>query len=134
MIKKVNHIGIAVSNGREALKFFEDTFGLKATGTETVEDQKVKVFFIPVGETRIELLEPTAPDSPVQKFIEKRGGGMHHIAFEVEDIESELEKLSRQGVQLIDTQPRKGAHGTRIAFIHPRSTGGILLELCQTEG
>lgn len=130
MLKKVNHIGIAVKSIEEAKKFYE-TMGLKVEGEEVVEEQKVRVAFIQVGETRIELLEATSEDSPVAKFIEKRGEGIHHIAFQVDDIEKALELLKSKGVRLIDEKPRRGAHNTRIAFIHPKSTNGVLVELCQ---
>lgn len=130
MVKKVNHIGIAVKSIEEAKKLYE-LLGLKVDGEEVVEDQRVKVAFIQVGETRIELLEPTDPSSPVYKFIEKRGEGIHHIALEVEDIQKMLKILGESGVELIDKEPRIGAHNTRIAFIHPKSTRGVLLELCE---
>ena len=130
MLKKVNHIGIAVRSIEEAKRFYE-VMGLQVEGYEVVEEQKVRVAFVPVGETRIELLEPTSEDSPVAKFIAKRGEGIHHIAFEVEDIEKALEVLKENGVRLIDEEPRRGAHGTRIAFLHPKSTNGVLIEICQ---
>ena len=130
MLKKVNHIGIAVRSIEEAKSFYE-VMGLQVEGYEVVEEQKVKVAFVPVGETRIELLEPTSEDSPVAKFIAKRGEGIHHIAFEVDDIEKALEVLKESGVRLIDEKPRRGAHGTRIAFLHPKSTNGVLIEICQ---
>ncbi len=130
MLKKVNHIGIAVRSIEEAKRFYE-VMGLQVEGYEVVEEQKVKVAFVPVGETRIELLEPTSEDSPVAKFIAKRGEGIHHIAFEVDDIEKALEVLKENGVRLIDEEPRRGAHGTRIAFLHPKSTNGVLIEICQ---
>ncbi len=130
MLKKVNHIGIAVRSIEEAKRFYE-VMGLQVEGYEVVEEQKVKVAFVPVGETRIELLEPTSEDSPVAKFIAKRGEGIHHIAFEVDDIEKALEVLKESGVRLIDEKPRRGAHGTRIAFLHPKSTNGVLIEICQ---
>ena len=130
MLKKVNHIGIAVRSIEEAKMFYE-VMGLQVEGYEVVEEQEVKVAFVPVGETRIELLEPTSEDSPVAKFIAKRGEGIHHIAFEVDDIEKALEVLKENGVRLIDEEPRRGAHGTRIAFLHPKSTNGVLIEICQ---
>jgi len=131
MIKRVDHIGIAVNNIEEALKFWEKSLGLLFAGVEAVETQKVKTAFLPVGEVMVELLEPTDKDSPVASFLEKRGPGIHHIAFYTDDIESELKKLSDEGITLIDKSPRRGAHGKLIAFIHPKSTGGILVELCQ---
>lgn len=132
MYKKVSHIGVAVKDLERAKEIFR-TLGLEVEGEEVVEEQKVKVAFIPVGETRIELLEATSPDSPVAKFIEKRGEGVHHLALGVENLEAMLEALKAQGVRLVDEKPRKGAHNTLIAFLHPKSTGGLLLELCQEE-
>ncbi len=130
MYRKVDHIGIAVKDMERAKEIFRN-LGLEVESEEVVEDQKVRVAFIPVGDARMELLEPTAPDSPVARFIEKRGEGVHHVALGVEDVEAVLEKLKTKGVKLIDERPRVGAHGTLIAFLHPKSTGGILLELCQ---
>ena len=129
-MRKVNHIGIAVRSIDEAKRFYE-LLGLEVEGEEVVEEQKVKVAFIQVGETRVELLEPTSEDSPVAKFLDKRGEGIHHVAFQVDDIEAALEELKKSGVRLIDERPRKGAHNTRIAFVHPKSTNGVLVELCQ---
>jgi len=131
MIKKINHIGVAVKDLNEATKFYEENLGLEIEGTEEIKEQKVKVAFIPVGESRIELLQSTDPDGPVAKFIEKRGEGIHHMALEVDHIEDFLQKLKERGVQLIDEKPRVGAHGMKIAFLHPRSTKGVLLELCE---
>ena len=132
-MKKVNHIGIAVTDLDEAVKFYKDELGLEITGYETVEEQKASVAFVPCGETRIELLKSTSPEGPIGKFIEKNGGrgGIHHIAIEVEDIETELERLQKRNVVLIDKTPRIGAGGSKIAFVHPKATGGVLLELCQ---
>lgn len=129
---KINHIGIAVKELDEALAFWEGALGLAKTHTEIVEEQQVRVAMIPLGESRIELLEPTEADSPVCRFLEKRGGGIHHIAFEVEDIETVLIKLKSAGMRLIDESPRIGAEGCLIAFVHPSSTKGVLLELVQT--
>lgn len=131
MIKKINHIGVAVKDLNEAIKFYEENLGLEIEGIEEVKEQKVKVAFIPVGESRIELLQSTDPDGPVAKFIGKRGEGIHHIALEVDHIEDFLQKLKEKGVQLIDEKPRVGAHGMKIAFLHPRSAKGVLLELCE---
>jgi len=131
MTSKINHIGIAVKSLDTAIPFYRDILGMHFEGTETVAEQKVTVAFLAVGESRIELLEPTAPDSPVAKFLEKNGEGIHHIAYEVADIEQALEGLKAKGVRLIDETPRCGAHGTRIAFLHPKGTGGVLTELCQ---
>src|SRR5215203_1179684 len=128
---KINHLGIATRGIEEALKFWEDALGLENVHTETVEDQKVRVAMLPVGESRIELLEPTSEDSPISKFLEKRGGGIHHIAVGVEDIEAALAKLKRAGARLIDETPRIGAEGCLVAFVHPASSGGVLLELVQ---
>jgi methylmalonyl-CoA epimerase len=131
MIKKINHIGVAVKDLNEAIKFYEENLGLEIEGTEEVKEQKVKIAFIPVGESRIELLQSTDPDGPVARFIEKRGEGIHHIALEIDHIEETLQKLKERGVQLIDEKPRIGAHKMKIAFLHPRSTKGVLLELCE---
>ncbi len=128
---KINHLGIATKGIEEALKFWEDSLGLENVHTEIVEDQKVRVAMLPIGESRIELLEPTSEDSPISKFIEKRGGGIHHIAVEVEDIAAALERLKSQGARLIDESPRIGAEGCLVAFVHPVATGGVLLELVQ---
>ena len=128
---KINHLGIATKGIDEALKFWADSLGLENVHTETVEDQKVRVAMLPVGESRIELLEPTSDDSPISKFLEKRGGGIHHIAVEVDDIRTALEKLRSQGARLIDEVPRIGAEGCLVAFVHPGSTGGVLLELVE---
>jgi len=128
---KIDHLGIATKEIAEALKFWEDALGLENVHTEEVEDQKVRVAMLPIGETNIELLEPTSDDSPITKFLEKRGGGIHHIAIEVEDIEKSLKKLKSEGARLIDETPRIGAEGCLVAFVHPKSTNGVLLELVQ---
>ena len=128
---KISHLGIATKGIDEALKFWQDALGLENIHTETVEDQKVRVAMLPLGETNIELLEPTAEDSPIQKFIEKRGGGIHHIAVEVDNIEASLAKLKAEGMRLIDEKPRVGAEGCLVAFVHPASAGGVLMELVQ---
>lgn len=130
---KINHLGIATKGIDEALKFWQDALGLENVHTETVEDQKVRVAMLPLGESRIELLEPTSEDSPISKFLEKRGGGIHHIAVEVEDIAASLLKLKEQGMRLIDESPRIGAEGCLVAFVHPASANGVLLELVQTK-
>lgn len=130
---KINHLGIATKGIDEALKFWEDALGLENVHTEIVEDQKVRVAMLPIGESRIELLEATAEDSPIAKFLEKRGGGIHHIAVEVEDIEAALAKLKAEGMRLIDEKPRVGAEGCLVAFVHPSSANGVLLELVQSE-
>ena len=128
---KINHLGIATKGIEEALRFWEDALGLENVHTETVEDQQVRVAMLPLGESRIELLEPTSADSPISKFLEKRGGGIHHIAVEVEDIEAALAKLKAEGARLIDETPRIGAEGCLVAFVHPSSANGVLLELVQ---
>lgn len=128
---KINHLGIATKGIEEALKFWQEALGLENVHTEVVEDQKVRVAMLPLGESRIELLEPTSDDSPISKFLEKRGGGIHHIAVEVADIEAALAKLKAKGMRLIDEHPRTGAEGCRVAFVHPSSTTGVLLELVE---
>jgi methylmalonyl-CoA/ethylmalonyl-CoA epimerase len=132
-VLKVDHIGIAVKNMDEALKLYRDVLGLKMVDTEVVEEQKVKVGFLPVGDSEIELLESTAPDGPVAKFIESRGEGIQHIALRVDNIEQALEELKAKGFRLIDEKPRYGAGKARIAFLHPKATGGILLEISERE-
>lgn len=129
---KINHLGIATKGIDEALEFWSDALGLENVHTEVVEDQKVRVAMLPLGESRIELLEPTADDSPISKFLEKRGGGIHHIAVEVDDIETSLAQLKAKGARLIDESPRVGAEGCLVAFVHPSSANGVLLELVQT--
>jgi len=131
MPKKISHIGIAVASIEEASPFYRDVLGMQFEGTEVVAEQKVKVAFFAVGESRIELLEPTADDSPVAKFLEKNGPGVHHVAYEVPDLEQRLAALKAEGVRLIDESPRTGAHHTRIAFMHPKASGGVLTELCE---
>lgn len=134
MTRKISHIGIAVKSIESSLPYYRDVLGMYFEGTEEVAEQKVRVAFFAVGESRIELLEPTSPDSPVAKFLEKNGEGIHHVAYEVEDLAAALAGLKAQGIRLIDETPRGGAHGTRIAFLHPRATGGVLTELCQAGG
>ena len=126
----IEHIGIAVNNLNEAIKFYEEVFGLKCYAVEEVEDQKVKTAFFQIGQTKIELLESTDPDGPIGKFIEKRGEGIHHIAFATDKLESSLKELKEKGIKLIDESPRKGAESLNIAFIHPKATFGVLTELC----
>ena len=132
MFKKINHIGIAVKNLDDALSVFQDTLGMTCTGIEEVEDQKVRAACLPVGESEIELLESTSPEGNIARFIEKRGEGIHHIAFEVDNLEEVLEDLKRKGVRLIDQKPRIGVGGIKIAFLHPKSSNGVLIELCES--
>ncbi|MGM0667161.1 MAG: methylmalonyl-CoA epimerase [Bacteroidota bacterium] len=127
----IEHIGIAVNSLDEAIPFYEEVLGLKCYNIEEVADQKVRTAFFKVGQTKIELLESTDPSGPVSKFIEKRGEGIHHIAFAVNELEDKLKKAESSGVRLIDTSPRKGAEGLDIAFLHPKSTFGVLTELCE---
>ncbi len=131
MVVQVDHIGIAVASIDESLKFYTDMLGMKLHGTETVEEQKVRTAFLPLGSTELELLESTAPDGPIAKFIENKGQGIQHIAFRVDDIDAALAELKEKGVRLIDEKPRYGAGGARIAFLHPKATNGVLIELCQ---
>lgn len=128
---KIEHIGIATRALDEALLFWRDALGLEVTETEEVAEQKVRVAMLPLGESRVELLEPTSADSPVAKFIEKRGAGIHHIAVRVEDIRESLARLKEQGIRLIDETPRIGAGGCLVAFVHPSSANGVLLELVE---
>lgn len=128
---KIDHLGIATNGLDEALKFWRGALGLELKDTETVEEQKVRVAMLPVGESRIELLEPTSEDSPIAKFLQKRGAGIHHIAVRVDDIRDTLSRLKREGMRLIDEEPRIGAGGCLVAFVHPSSTNGVLLELVQ---
>jgi methylmalonyl-CoA/ethylmalonyl-CoA epimerase len=131
MLTKINHIGIAVTSLDETIRFYRDNLGMAFVGIEEVAEQKVRVAMLQVGESKIELLEPTSADSPVARFIEKNGAGIHHIAYEVEDVEAAIATLRADGARMIDEKPRHGAHGTRIAFIHPKSSSGVLTELCQ---
>lgn len=131
MLTKINHIGIAVKSLEDTIPFYRDNLGMAFAGIEEVAEQQVRVAMLQVGESKIELLEPISEDSPVAKFIEKNGTGIHHIAYEVADIEEAIAKLMADGVRMVDEKPRRGAHGTRIAFIHPKSSNGVLTELCQ---
>jgi len=132
-IKHIDHIGIAVKSIDEGKKFYTDILGLDMEKTEVIEEQKVKTGFFPITDSELELLESTEPDGPVAKYIESRGEGVQHIAFNVENIEEALRELKEKGVRLIDQEPRKGAGGARIAFIHPKETRGVLVELCEKE-
>jgi methylmalonyl-CoA/ethylmalonyl-CoA epimerase len=127
----IEHIGIAVESLAEATGTYEAALGLEASGYEEVADQGVRVAMLPVGESRIEFLEPTTPDSPIAKFLAKRGQGIHHLAIRVDNIEQSLERLKKAGTRLIDQEPRPGAHNTRVAFVHPSSMNGVLLELVE---
>lgn len=132
-ILKIDHLGIAVNSVDDGKKFWSEILGLSFEGAETVKEQKVTTAFFPVGESEVELLESTSPDGPVAKFIEKKGTGFQHVAFRVADIEAALSELKEKGVQLIDQTPRIGAGGAKIAFLHPKATGGVLVELCQRD-
>ena len=131
MIKKINHIGIAVSSLDAQIPFYRDILGLESLGTEEVPDQKVRVAMFEVGEVKIELLEPTSPESPIVKFLEKKGDGIHHIAYETDGIVSEIRHMEDMDIQMLDKTARDGAHGTKIAFLHPKSSGRVLTEICQ---
>lgn len=128
---KIDHLGIAVRSIDESLAFYRDALGLKLKGTETVEDQGVTVALVPVGESRIELLEPVSEDSPVGRFIARRGEGLHHICYEVENLSSRLEDLRARGVKILEGYPRRGAEGKLVAFLHPASANGVLVELVE---
>lgn len=130
-LSHIEHIGIAVKDLDASIKYYEDVLGLRCYAIEEVKDQKVKTAFFMLGQTKIELLESTDPEGPIGKFIEKKGQGVHHIAFAVQGLEQALAEMEAKGVQLIDTKPRKGAEGLDIAFLHPKSTHGVLMELCE---
>jgi len=130
-VKKIDHIGIAVKNIEESLKFYKDTLGIECTEIEEVAEQKVKVAFLPIGDTELELLESTDKEGPIARFIEKKGEGMQHIAFQVYNIEEAIKDMIDKGVRMIDEKPRYGAGGAKIAFCHPKSTGGVLVELSE---
>ncbi len=131
MIKKVDHIGIAVRSIEESLKFYVDVLKLELEGIEVVESEKVKVAFLKAGETKLELLEPTSIDSPISKYIQKKGEGIHHVALGVNSIEERIMEMKENGISMIHDQSKPGAGGAQIAFVHPKSTGGVLLELCE---
>lgn len=128
---ELSHVGIAVRSIEERLRLWRDVFGLRVEAVEDVTEQKVRVAMLSVGELKIELLQPITDDSPVAKFIAKRGEGLHHLSFEVDDIEKKIGELERNNVKMIDRVPRMSFHGTKIAFIHPSSTGGVLIEISQ---
>jgi methylmalonyl-CoA epimerase len=129
---KINHIGLATAGIEEALRVFGDGLGIEVTGGEDLPGDMTRVVFAPLGESRLEFLEPINGEGPVQKFLEKRGPGIHHICLEVEDLPGMLDRLRLLGIELIDEQPRLGAHGTQVAFIHPKSANGVLIELVET--
>jgi len=131
MIKKIDHIGIAVNSIEKTSELFSKILGLKVAGEEIIEEQKVKVAFLPLGDSELELLESTSPDGPIARFIEKKGEGIQHIAFRVDNLEKALEKLKEEGFRLIDEKPRYGAGGAKIAFLHPKNINGILIELSE---
>lgn len=130
-VKSLNHIGIAVQSIEKQRAFYEETLGAEFEGTEVVSDQKVRVAFFRVSNVRLELLEPTDPESPVARFLEKRGEGLHHLAFTVDDLEARIAEMKASGIRMIDDAPRGGSHHTNIAFVHPKSSFGVLTELCE---
>ncbi|MFA5443825.1 MAG: methylmalonyl-CoA epimerase [Bacteroidales bacterium] len=130
-IKHIEHIGIAVKSLESAIDFYESKLGLKCYAIEEVQDQKVRTAFFKVGQTKVELLESTDPEGPIGKFLEKKGEGVHHIAFATEGLQENLDELSQNGIRLIDKNPRKGAEGLHVAFLHPKDTVGVLTELCE---
>ena len=131
MLKKIHHIAVAVDNLDEAAKFYQNGLGLDLAGVEVVSAQKTKVGFFRIGGSNIELVQPAEPDSPLHKFLKTKGQGMHHVCFEVDDIEAEIKLLLEKGATMIDHEPRPGAHNSRVAFIHPKSTSGVLIELVE---
>jgi methylmalonyl-CoA/ethylmalonyl-CoA epimerase len=126
---EVHHIGVAVSSIEEQRPFYEDVLGARFEGTEIIPEQKVKIGFFRFGNLRVELLEPTDPSGPVARFLEKRGAGLHHVAYSVEDLPARIAELKSKNIQMVDEVPKEGSHGSRIAFLHPRSSGGVLTEL-----
>ncbi|MED3571726.1 methylmalonyl-CoA epimerase [Cytobacillus praedii] len=134
MIKKIDHIGIAVRSLDEALPFYTDILKLPLLGVEEVESEKLKVAFLKAGETKLELLEPTNEDSAVAKFIEKRGEGLHHVALGVDSIQDRINEIKEKGIRMIQDVPKTGAGGAKVAFMHPKSTGSVLYELCEKKG
>lgn len=132
-VLKIDHLGVAVNSIENGKNFWTDALGLEFEGSETVEEQKVTTAFFPVGESEVELLESTSPDGPVAKYLAKKGEGIQHVAFRVEDVEAALQELKEKGIRLIDEKPRIGAGGAKIAFLHPKSTNGVLVELCQRD-
>lgn len=133
MIEKIDHIGIAVKDIKKSLELYQGVFGIKCIGEEVVDEQNVKTAFLPIGDTEIELLESTSDDGAIAKFIEKKGEGIQHIAFKVDNIEESLKELKEKGIRLIDEKPRLGAGGAKIAFLHPKSTNGVLIEISERD-
>ncbi|MBN2281381.1 MAG: methylmalonyl-CoA epimerase [Candidatus Marinimicrobia bacterium] len=133
MLTQINHIGIAVKSLEEQIPFYQDVLKMEFAGIEEVPDQMVKVAMFRIGEAKIELLEPTSADSPIAKYIEKKGEGIHHIAYQTDNIDEEIENIQTMGLQMIDQTPRTGAHETKIAFIHPKSSGKVLTELTEVK-
>ncbi|NWF92276.1 MAG: methylmalonyl-CoA epimerase [Syntrophaceae bacterium] len=131
MLKKINHIAIAVNNLEEASKFYQEVMGLTLSGVEVVPAQKTKVGFFKIGESNIELVQPSEPDSPLVKFLETKGQGIHHLCFEVDDVEAEVRAFLEKGATMVDQKPRPGAHHSKVAFVHPKSSSGVLIELCE---
>jgi len=131
MLKKINHIAIAVNNIEEAAKFYQNVMGLNLSGIEVVKAQKTRVGFFKIGESNIELVQPSETDSPVAKYLESKGQGIHHICFEVDDVEAEVKAFLEKGAAMVDQKPRPGAHDTKVAFVHPKSSNGVLIELCE---
>jgi methylmalonyl-CoA/ethylmalonyl-CoA epimerase len=132
-VLKIDHLGIAVNSIEQGKNFWTAALGLRFEGSETVEEQRVTTAFFPVGESEVELLESTSPDGPVAKYIDKKGEGIQHVAFRVENLEEEFSELKKKGIRLIDEKPRIGAGGAKIAFLHPKSTNGVLVELCERD-
>lgn len=130
-VLKIDHIGIAVNSIETGKRFWKDILGLDFEGSETVEEQKVTTAFFPVGDSEVELLESIDPDGPIARYLEKKGEGIQHVAFRVDNVEASLKELKEKGIRLIDEKPRKGAGGAKIAFLHPKSTNGVLVELCE---
>jgi methylmalonyl-CoA/ethylmalonyl-CoA epimerase len=130
-VLKIDHIGIAVNSIETGKRFWKDILGLDFEGSETVEEQKVTTAFFPVGDSEVELLESIDPDGPIARYLEKKGEGIQHVAFRVDNVEASLKELKEKGIKLIDEKPRKGAGGAKIAFLHPKSTNGVLIELCE---
>ncbi|ASS77158.1 methylmalonyl-CoA epimerase [Tumebacillus algifaecis] len=128
---KIDHLGLAVSSIEETLPLYANVIGLKVIHEEIIDDQMVRAVFLEVGESCVELLEPTSPESPIAKYIEKKGPGIHHVAYAVEDVQAALDHAQAQGLRLIDKQPRRGGHGKLIGFVHPKDTHGVLTEFCQ---